>query len=157
VVDGAPLVADLIGACPELTVSLTSPEPTRLASERLYPVRPLEVPDASASGAAVELERYGAVAMFCDRARARDPAFTLDEVNAAPVCEICRRLDGMPLALELAAARCGLLSAPELPRGSMLRSASTHCAPPSTGAMTCSRARNAARSRTWPSSPEAAR
>jgi predicted ATPase/class 3 adenylate cyclase len=113
-VDGAPLVADLIGACPELTVVMTSREPTRLAAERLYPVRPLEVPEASASGAAVELERYGAVAMFCDRARARDPAFTLDESNAPPVCEICRRLDGMPLALELAAARCGLLSAPEL-------------------------------------------
>jgi predicted ATPase/class 3 adenylate cyclase len=113
-VEGAPLVADLIGACPELTVIMTSREPTRLAAERLYPVRPLEVPEASASGAAVELERYGAVAMFCDRARARDPAFALDELNAPAVCEICRRLDGMPLALELAAARCGLLSAPEL-------------------------------------------
>ena len=93
---------------------MTSREPTRLAAERLYPVRPLEVPDASASDAAVELERYGAVAMFCDRARARDPAFALDESNAPPVCEICRRLDGLPLALELAAARTGLLSAPEL-------------------------------------------
>ena len=113
-VDGAPLVADLIGACPELTVVMTSREPTRLVVERLYPVRPLEVPDASAGGAAAELERYGAVAMFCDRARARDPAFTLDEFSAPPVCEICRRLDGMPLALELAAARCGLLSPPEL-------------------------------------------
>jgi predicted ATPase len=113
-VDGAPLVADLIGACPELTVVMTSREPTRLVAERLYPVRPLEVPDASTSGTAVELERYGSVAMFCDRARARDPAFTLDEFNAPSVCEICRRLGGMPLALELAAARCGLLSAPEL-------------------------------------------
>jgi predicted ATPase/class 3 adenylate cyclase len=112
--DGAPLVADLLGACPGLTVLVTSREPTRLAAEQLYPVRPLAVPDASASTAAIELERYGAVAMFCDRARARDPAFTLDETNAPPVCEICRRLDGLPLALELAAARCGLLSALEL-------------------------------------------
>jgi predicted ATPase/class 3 adenylate cyclase len=113
-VDGAPLVTELLGACPELTVIVTSREPTRLAAERLYPVRPLEVPDASADGVAAELERYGAVAMFCDRARARDPGFTLDELNTRPVCEICRRLDGMPLALELAAARTGLLSVPEL-------------------------------------------
>ena len=113
-VEGAPLVADLLGACPELRVIITSREPTRLAAERLYPVHPLDVPDVSASGAGVELERYGAVAMFCDRARARDPAFTLDASNARPVCEICRRLDGMPLALELAAARTGLLSVPEL-------------------------------------------
>jgi predicted ATPase/class 3 adenylate cyclase len=113
-VEGAPLVGEFIGACPELTVVVTSREPTRLAAERLYPVRPLEVPDASASGAGLELERYGAVAMFCDRARARDPTFTLDEANAPPVCEICRRLDGLPLALELAAARFGLLSASEL-------------------------------------------
>jgi predicted ATPase/class 3 adenylate cyclase len=113
-VDGAPLVADLLGACPALAVIITSREPTRLAAERLYPVHPLDVPDLSASSAGVELERYGAVAMFCDRARARDPAFTLDESNATAVCEICRRLDGMPLALELAAARTGLLSVPEL-------------------------------------------
>jgi predicted ATPase/class 3 adenylate cyclase len=108
-VEGAPLVGDLLRACPELTVLVTSREPTRLAAERLYPVRPLEVPGASAS-AAVELERYGAVAMFCDRARARDPAFTLDESTGPPVSEICCRLEGLPLALELAAARTGLLS-----------------------------------------------
>jgi predicted ATPase/class 3 adenylate cyclase len=112
--DGAPLIADLIAACPRLTVLVTSREPTRLTAERLYPVLPLEVPDASVREVAIELERYGAVAMFCDRARARDPAFVLDESNARPVCEICRRLDGLPLALELAAARSGLLSAPEL-------------------------------------------
>jgi predicted ATPase len=109
-VDGAPLVGDLIRACPQLTVLLTSREPTRLAAERLYPVRPLEVPGASASAAASELERFGAVAMFCDRARARDPAFALDESTGPPVSEICRRLEGLPLALELAAARTGLLS-----------------------------------------------
>jgi predicted ATPase/class 3 adenylate cyclase len=113
-VEGAPLIADLIAACPEVTVLATSREPMRLAAERVHPVRPLEVPDASASNAAVELERYGAVAMFCDRARAHDPAFALDASSALPVAEICRRLDGLPLALELAAARLGLLSAPEL-------------------------------------------
>jgi predicted ATPase/class 3 adenylate cyclase len=111
-VEGAPVVAELIGTCPELTILVTSREPTRLAAERLYPVRPLEVPDASASVAAIE--RYGSVAMFCERARARDPAFAIDKSTATHVGEICRRLDGLPLALELAAARCGLLSVPEL-------------------------------------------
>ena len=147
--DGAPLIADLVAACPRLTVLVTSREPTRLTAERLYPVLPLEVPDASLSDVAIELERYGAVAMFCDRARARDPAFVLDESNARPVCEICRRLDGLPLALELAAARSGLLSAPELAARldralavlsagrAMPPSASEPYARPSTGATTC--------------------
>jgi predicted ATPase/class 3 adenylate cyclase len=109
-VEGAPLVGALIRACPRLTVLVTSREPTRLAAERLYPVQPLEVPGASPGAATIELERYGAVAMFCDRARARDPAFTLDDSTGPPVTEICRRLEGLPLALELAAARTGLLS-----------------------------------------------
>jgi len=113
-VEGAPLVAELIGACPELTVLATSREPTRLSAERLYPVYRLDVPAASPPASSVALERYGAVAMFCDRATARDPSFALTEVNAPHVREICRRLDGLPLALELAAARCGLLSAAEL-------------------------------------------
>ena len=113
-VDGAPLVGELLVACPGLTVLITSRQPTGLRAERLYPVRPLEVPDASRLAAGMKLERYGAVAMFCDRARARDPDFALDQASAPHVCEICRRLDGLPLALELAAARIGLLSPAEL-------------------------------------------
>jgi predicted ATPase/DNA-binding SARP family transcriptional activator len=110
--DGAPLIGELLAACPELTILVTSREPTRLAAERLYPVRRLEVPATSASAA--ELERYSSVAMFLDRARARDPDFGVDAGNARHVCEICRRLDGLPLALELAAAWVGLLSPAEL-------------------------------------------
>jgi predicted ATPase/class 3 adenylate cyclase len=113
-VDGAPLVGELLAACPDLTVMITSREPTGLRAERVYWVRPLEVPGTSALAAAIELERYGAVAMFCDRARARDPDFALDQANAPHVREICRRLDGLPLALELAAARIGLLAPAEL-------------------------------------------
>ena len=113
-VDAAPLVGELLSACPELVVMITSREPTRLAAERLFAVRPLEVPDGSVRAPAIELERYAAVAMFIDRARARDPEFALDESNAPHVREICRRLDGLPLALELAAARVGLLTPPEL-------------------------------------------
>jgi predicted ATPase/DNA-binding SARP family transcriptional activator len=109
---GAPLVGRLVAACPQLTVAITSREPTRLAAERLHPVAPLDVPGDGVDAA--QLARYGAVAMFCDRARARDPAFAVDERNAPHVGEICRRLDGLPLALELAAARIGLLSPGEL-------------------------------------------
>jgi predicted ATPase/DNA-binding SARP family transcriptional activator len=111
---GAPLLADLLDACQGLTILVTSREPTRLAAERLQPVRPLDVPSPVAPSAADELERYTAVAMFCDRVRARDPDFAVDEANATHVAEICHRLDGLPLALELAAARVGLLSPSEL-------------------------------------------
>ena len=113
-IGGAPLVGELIGACPRLTVLVTSREPTRLRAERLYPVAPLEVPAAGVDVPVGELHRYGAVAMFCDRARAREPTFTLDAASALSVGEICRRLNGLPLALELAAARVGLLSPAEL-------------------------------------------
>jgi predicted ATPase len=113
-VEGAPLLGELLRACPELTILVTSRQPTRLAAERLYPVRPLEVPDPTTSATATELERYAAVAMFCDRALARAPDFALDDASAPHVSDICRRLDGLPLALELAAARIGLLSAAEL-------------------------------------------
>jgi predicted ATPase/class 3 adenylate cyclase len=113
-VEGAPLVGELLSACPGLTVMVTSREPANLAAERLFPVRPLAVPTASAAASAIELERYDAVAMFLDRARARDPHFAIDQANAQHVREICRRLDGLPLALELAAARVGLLAPAEL-------------------------------------------
>jgi predicted ATPase/DNA-binding SARP family transcriptional activator len=98
-VTAAPVVADLLGSAPRLTVLVTSREPTRLAGERLCPVAPL---DGDA-----------AVALFADRARARDPAFELDG-GAAHVRDICERLDRLPLAVELAAARIGLLSPAEL-------------------------------------------
>jgi len=111
-VDGAPLVSQLIAACPGVTALITSREPTRLTGERLFAVRPLAVPGTTVP--ARELERFDAVAMFVDRARDRDSEFSLDETNAEHVREICRRLDGLPLALELAAARVGFLTPPEL-------------------------------------------
>jgi predicted ATPase/DNA-binding SARP family transcriptional activator len=105
-------VAQMLEACRELTFLATSREPTALAAERRYPVAPLEVPDASS--ALRGLNRFGGVAMFLDRVRARDPGFVLDEASASHVAEICRRLDGLPLALELAAGRSGLLGPAEL-------------------------------------------
>jgi predicted ATPase/DNA-binding SARP family transcriptional activator len=100
VVAGAPVVGELLAACPGVTVLATSREPLRVTGERVYPLEPLPV------GPAVEV--------FCDRARARDPRFALDADGERHVQEICRRLDGLPLALELAAARLGLLSPAQL-------------------------------------------
>jgi predicted ATPase/DNA-binding SARP family transcriptional activator len=114
--DGAPLIGELLSTCPDVTALITSREPTRLGIERLYPVRPLDVPGPGDADSAAAAARYSAVAMFNDRARARDPEFALDEISAPHVAAICRRLDGLPLALELAAARIGLLSPAEIER-----------------------------------------
>jgi predicted ATPase len=113
-VEGAPLIGEVLSACPGVTVLITSREPARLAAERLYPVRPLAVPGDASDAAATDIERYPSVAMFVDRARARNPGFAIDRTNGFDVCEICRRLDGLPLALELAAARIGVLAPGEL-------------------------------------------
>ena len=107
-------MAELLAACPALTVLATSREPLALAGEQRYPVAPLALPrDRSADGPDA-LAGCAAVALFCERARAHDPDFRLGDANAAAVAEICRRLDGLPLAIELAAARCGLLSPGEI-------------------------------------------
>ena len=109
---GTTLLADLLARCPGLTILTTSREPTSLAAERLHPVQPLEVPPPSSTTRSVRA--YSAVELFCSRAQARDPAFYLDAETAQHVAEICRRLDGLPLAVELAAARVGLLTPAEL-------------------------------------------
>jgi predicted ATPase/class 3 adenylate cyclase len=96
VVEAAGQVATLIAAAPRVSVLVTSREPLRVQGEYRYAVDPLKEPDA--------------VALFVERARAVDPSFTPDDAVAA----ICRRLDGLPLAVELAAARVGLLSPPDL-------------------------------------------
>ena len=111
----APLVTDLLGACPDLTVLATSRERLRLAGEREVPVPPLPLPDRSALGAADALAENPAVRLFVARARDVDPGFALTGGNAGAVAEVCRRLDGLPLAIELAAARTKVL-----PPGSLL-------------------------------------
>ena len=112
VLPSAVFVARVLEECREVTVLATSREPTALAAERRYPVDPLEVPDASAPLS--DLDRFGGVAMFLDRVRARDPRFVLDEGSASDVVEICRRLEGLPLALELAAGRSELMGPADL-------------------------------------------
>jgi predicted ATPase len=113
VVAAAPLIGRLVSACPALTVLATSREPLGLQAEERHRVSPLALP-ARATPEDHALAGVPAVALFCARAQARDPDFVLDNANAAAVAEICRRVDGLPLAIELAAARCGLLSPEEI-------------------------------------------
>ncbi len=114
VLAAAPFIGRLLGACAALTVLATSREPLGLHAEERYPVSPLALPAPATPEDADALAGVDAVALFCARARARDRDFDLDDANAPAVAEICRRVDGLPLAIELAAARCGLLSPGEI-------------------------------------------
>ena len=114
VLAAAPLIGDLLDVCPGLTVLATSREALNVRAERRYPVSPLALPQVGALDDARSLAGVDAVALFGERARARDPAFVLHDDNAVAVAEICRRVDGLPLAIELAAARCGLLAPEEI-------------------------------------------
>ncbi|HEV8269064.1 MAG TPA: protein kinase, partial [Thermoanaerobaculia bacterium] len=98
-------MSDLLRAVPSLQLLVTSRERLHLTDEREYPVPPLKVPDPDSLPDDATLSECPAVALFLDRARAADPRFTLTPENARPIAEICRRLDGLPLAIELAAAR----------------------------------------------------
>jgi predicted ATPase/DNA-binding CsgD family transcriptional regulator len=107
VVEAAPLVADLLGACPDLKILATSRVRLRLSGEREYPVPPLGLPGKSAGDA--ELAESEAVRLFVERAQAVKPDFAVTDLDAPAVANICRHLDGLPLAIELAAARIKVL------------------------------------------------
>jgi predicted ATPase len=109
VVDAAVQVAALLDGCPRLQVLVTSRQVLRLQAEREYPVAPLDVP-AEDTAAARVLAQVPAVQLFVQRAQAARPGFELTSANGAVVAELCRRLDGLPLAIELAAAWIRLLS-----------------------------------------------
>ena len=100
----------LLAACPDVTILATSRTVLRLRAEREYPVEALTVPAFAERPPLEELAALPAVRLFVDRARAVRHDFTLDDTNAAAVMEICRRLDGLPLAIELAAARTRVLA-----------------------------------------------
>ncbi|WNV83754.1 BTAD domain-containing putative transcriptional regulator [Umezawaea sp. Da 62-37] len=113
VVDAAARLAEeLLGRCPRLRILATSREPLGLFGETLHPVPTLDVPNTAPSVA--EAVASPAVRLLVDRAAAVRPGFAVDEGNAAAVAEICRRLDGLPLAVELAAARLRSLSPRQL-------------------------------------------
>ena len=104
----------LLASSSGLRVLATSREPLRGAAETVWDVPPLSVPPANEGLAEVEAQRYEAVRLFADRAAARRPGFAVDRGNAAAVASICRALDGMPLAIELAAARIPVLSVEQI-------------------------------------------
>ena len=142
-------VVELLEHCPDVKVLVTSREALRVRGERVVPVPPLSLPDPGDLMTADDAE---AVLLFCDRAAAVQPGFALDQANRAAIIAICRQLDGLPLAIELAAARVELFDVDDLQvrlRGSArrpawrrtrpARSASRRSMTPSRGAMTSSR------------------
>lgn len=108
------LVADLLATCPALHLLVTSRVAVHVRGEHQLPVPPLTLPDPAQPPTAEALGQVAAVALFVQRARAVVPDFALTPDNAADVATICQRLDGLPLAIELAAARTLLLPPPAL-------------------------------------------
>ena len=106
----APTVAALLATCPRLTALVTSRAVLRISGEHQFPVQPLSLPEPSTTMSLEEAIASAGVRLFAMRAQAATPAFTLTEGNANTVVEVCRRLDGLPLAIELAAARSNILS-----------------------------------------------
>jgi predicted ATPase len=107
-VAGAPIVAQLLASCPQLSVVVTSRASLRLRGEREVEVGPLAVPDVMAGGAPADT--YPAVQLFVEAAGDVRPGFAIDERSGPAVAEICRLLDGLPLAIELAAAMVRVLT-----------------------------------------------
>jgi predicted ATPase/DNA-binding CsgD family transcriptional regulator len=110
VLAAVPELAELLTASPRLTVLATSREPLHLRSEQVFHVPPLALPDLDTLFPPEELAQVPSVALFVRRAQTINPDFVLDESNARAVAELVVRLDGLPLAIELAAARTSLLS-----------------------------------------------
>ncbi|HUG17040.1 MAG TPA: TIR domain-containing protein, partial [Thermomicrobiales bacterium] len=114
VIDAAADLSHLVVRCPELTLLATSREPLRIGGEVEYPVAPLPLPDTSRAIDHARLGETPAVALFVERAGAVRSGFAVTEENAETIVAICRQLDGMPLAVELAAARVRSLPLPNL-------------------------------------------
>lgn len=109
VTDASRDLADLLGACPRLVLLVTSRQALRVRGERILPVEPLAVPSAAAPTLAEVLDS-GAGRLFVERALEFKPDFKVEEADAPVIAEICRRLDGLPLAIELAVARLRVFS-----------------------------------------------
>ena len=107
--EAAHTVADLLDGAPGLRILVTSRARLHIAAEHAFPVPPLALPDPRSLPALDALSRYDAVALFLERARTVAPGFAVTDENAPAIAELCVRLDGLPLAIELAAARVKLL------------------------------------------------
>ena len=114
VAEAARLIAELLGAAPGLVVLVTSRTVLRLSGEHEFAVQPLPVPQTGPALEVAAAQQYASVRLFVERAHARAPGFELTSANVAAVAEICRRLDGLPLAIELAAARVRMLPPQDL-------------------------------------------
>ena len=110
VVEAAPVVGELLMAAPEVKVMVTSRVPLHVRGEKEFAVPPLQLPDTEHLPPLDRLGRYEAVRLFMERAADVKDNFELTGDNAAAVAHICARLDGLPLAIELAAARVKFLS-----------------------------------------------
>ena len=106
----APAIADLLAMGPSVKILVTSRAALHVYGEHEFPVPPLAVPDSRSKPSVEDLSKYPAVALFLQRAEAAKPDFELNGENASAIIEICNRLDGLPLAIELAAARVKVLS-----------------------------------------------
>jgi predicted ATPase/DNA-binding CsgD family transcriptional regulator len=106
----ARLVDSLLDSCPHLRIMATSREALRAEGEVRWPVAPLSVPEQKRTSSSEEVEGYESMQLFVQRAKGHDPSFSLSPQNALAVAKICRKLGGIPLAIELAAARVGTLS-----------------------------------------------
>jgi len=111
--EAATVLTDLLDACAQLQLLVTSQAPLRVRAERVVRIAPLRLPPASSADPA-EAAGQPAVALYCDRAQAANGQFRLDEGNVAAVVSLCRELEGLPLAIELAAARAVTFPAGEL-------------------------------------------
>ena len=105
------LVAELLSSCPETTILATSREPLGVVGEVTWRVPSLAAPPLERADGGPPLSQYDSVRLFVERARRARPSFTVTDANAPAVAQICHRLDGIPLAIELAAARCRQMSA----------------------------------------------
>jgi predicted ATPase/DNA-binding SARP family transcriptional activator len=110
VLEAASFLRELLADAPGLKLLVTSRAPLGVPEERVYPVPTLELPNQSQRPSLPEISEIESIRLFVNRARGARPDFELSETNAESVSELCVRLDGLPLALELAAARCNLLS-----------------------------------------------
>jgi len=109
VIAAAPVVADLLAGCPELTILATSRASLQISGEHEYPVAPLQIAEMPISPTIEDLGRSDAVRLFVMRSQSVKPDFALTEENGLAIVDVCRRLDGLPLAIELAAARVKVL------------------------------------------------